>query len=101
MTSNVGKLTVKQIHAIHRSTNNFVGLMKLKLMENADKGLWDKESYEYLRSRVNDELIELDTKIASGEYLNARLECADAANFLMMISDNISYGKFEEFKKGR
>ena len=90
-------LTVKQLHSIHRATNNFISKMKMKLYENSDKGLWDKEKYSYLRRRVDIELKELDDAIAEGKYIAASIECADVANFLMMISDNISYGRFEKY----
>jgi hypothetical protein len=90
-------LTVKLIHSIHRGLNNFKGIMQLKLMENAHKGTWDTCTYQYLRDRLSEELKEVDEKISEGDYLDAREELADVANFCMMISDNISYGRFGNY----
>lgn len=64
----------------------FVDLMRTKLRANRHKAHWDSVSVVYLRERVNEELVELDMATS---WVEARLECADAANFLMMISDKL------------
>lgn len=64
----------------------FVDLMRAKLRANRHKAHWDSVSVVYLRERVNEELVELDMATS---WVEARLECADAANFLMMISDKL------------
>jgi hypothetical protein len=89
--------TTRILHQAQRGVNEFSQLMKLKLNANVDKGLWNNETYEYLRGRINIELKELDDAIAAKDYVNAELECADVANFCMMISDNLNYERFKEF----
>ena len=91
--------TLKQTHAIRRGVNGFQAHMILKLHENADKGLWDECDYIYLRGRIEEELIELDAAISKKDYIGAREELADVANFCMMIHDNLVYGRFKEFRK--
>lgn len=82
-----------------RSTIEFLTLMRAKLFENIHKSTWENETYAYLRKRLSDEVDELDRSIKDGDYANARLECADIANFAMMISDNLKYDRFDEFKE--
>lgn len=101
MSSAGGRISVIQHHAIHRASNELISLMRMKLMENGDKGLWYNETYAYLRSRIDDELKELDEAIANGKHIDARTECADVANFLMMINDNLAYGRFKELEVKR
>lgn len=92
------RLLVKDFHQIHRACNNFLSIMKLKLYENTHKDNWSSLSYDFLRKRITEELIELDKAIADNDLRNAQKELGDVANFCMMISDNISYGKFRREK---
>jgi len=66
----------------------FAEQMELKLRENDDKGGWKRCSIEFLLDRLQDEMMELDVSIQRGipELLVA--ECADVANFCMMLADN-------------
>lgn len=64
----------------------FVELMRIKLRANRHKIHWEEISVIQLRERVDMELAELDQ---STNWKEGALECADAANFLMMISDKL------------
>jgi len=74
----------------------FAGEMEKKLRENDHKGGWNSCDVDWLVSRMTEELQELDDVVqqyrqgfASREEV--RRECADVANFAMMIADNIDY----------
>ncbi len=89
-------------------------LMEFKLQKNAhkssnwpslafDKGdrIWEDLSLEYLKSRLEDERVELDEELykpyvdlkSTFDPVKVILECADEANFLMMIVDNVMEGR--------
>ncbi len=83
--------------------HSFMLVMWEKLKKNAHKGGWSQTELSVLRSRLTEELVELDYAAhallmdvhvtqASDSDVEASLkkfqrECADAANFCMFMSD--------------
>lgn len=65
----------------------FAHVMESRLRANNHKGGWKGCDHEWLRSRVDDELREMDE--AGTGYADEAIvtEAADAANFLMMYAD--------------
>jgi NTP pyrophosphatase (non-canonical NTP hydrolase) len=69
----------------------FVQQMEQKLKENDHKQHWNNYDIDYLIHRIYEEQDELE--IAITQKLSAKeiiKECADVANFAMMIADNVS-----------
>jgi hypothetical protein len=62
---------------------------KLALPENTDKEDWRMMTPEELLARVLDEVAETATSMARRDAVAARIECADAANMLMMLWDKL------------
>lgn len=50
---------------------------------------WDHCDLRWLVSRIRDEIIELEEGLDAGDLAEAQLECADIANFAMMVHDNL------------
>jgi len=66
----------------------FQRIMWDKLMANAHKGGWESASPEELLGRLEDELEELKRAVRCAESPEAvARECADVANFAMMLAD--------------
>jgi NTP pyrophosphatase (non-canonical NTP hydrolase) len=63
--------------------------MLLKLNLNNYKFHWKYLTINQLIYNLNLEIQELEESILENNFENAILECADIANFCMMISDNI------------
>lgn len=97
-------------------------LMEFKLQKNAqksnnwpalafDKGgrIWEDLSLDYLVSRLEDERLELDVELSKKvttmkdhfDPIEVILECADEANFLMMIVDNVMEGRILDGLKNK
>lgn len=70
------------------AVDEFSGVMLEKLRENRHKAHWKHVSREWLVGRLHDELDELLSAIESDQPLSIVYECADVANFAMMIADN-------------
>ncbi len=87
-------------------------LMEFKLRKNASKSRnWPAEAYNplgerewadlfpsYLLERIKDETRELQNEVrdlpySNGDPMAVALECADVANFAMMIADNALGGR--------
>ncbi len=88
-------------------------LMEFKLRKNAHKRSvnWPKDAYSsmgerdwadlfpsYLLERIKDETRELENEVrdlpySNGDPMVVALECADVANFAMMIADNALGGR--------
>ena len=66
----------------------FARLMRDKLRANKHKAHWSACSDSWLMSRLWDEHAELLGAIARGTDDEIISECADVANFAMMIADN-------------
>lgn len=70
----------------------FAGQMEGKLTENDHKGHWDSSSDEYLLTRLEEELRELKERMSNESAPRESIirECADVANFAMMIAYNVN-----------
>lgn len=71
--------------------------MLKKLKGNTNRLHWIKTSYDYLFNRLEEEMRELqelllDDKV-SYKHKKMIAECADIANFAMMIADKARLGK--------
>jgi len=63
--------------------------MKERLLKNLDKPGWWNESFDYLFSRLNEEVEELLSAVMlKKEKEEIIKECADIANFAFMIASN-------------
>jgi len=78
-----------------KAVDEFKRQMLRKLGENTDKKHWLKCSYEYLLDRLKEEVGELEEILLSDGIPHKKviLECADIANFSMMIADKARLGK--------
>ena len=90
----------EEVYQILRMSGSFLSLMRMKLNENRHKGNWRNCTYDYLRSRIDEELKEFDLAIQEKRFVDARIEAADVANFLAMIADNLEYCRFDESDAG-
>ena len=72
------------------SVARFAEIMNAKLFKNRYKAHWSTVSQGYLLQRLTEELVELREALISGVDVSG--ECADVANFAMMISDNHEKG---------
>ena len=71
------------------SVLEFAGVMQKKLDENSHKGGWEGCDNSYLFKRLNQEIKEMKTAIKKNKNRHMVIrECADIANFAMMIADN-------------
>lgn len=73
----------------------FAGEMESKLKVNDHKGGWYSCNLNYLSKRLTQERKELYDAIKSDDKERVISECADIANFAMMIADKFknNYGK--------
>jgi len=77
-----------------KSVDTFGVEMHKKLKENENKGGWHECTPEYLSRRLGNELKELraimhDPYKTLETKVNIIRECADVANFAMMIAENV------------
>lgn len=72
----------------------FVGEMVKKLDENNHKGAWKDLTFNKLLDMLDDEVSELEDEIyeLNPNYDNIIKECADVANFAMMIAERAKAG---------
>ncbi len=63
-----------------------------KLNEYPHKPDWSMHSYPYLLMKLKGEVEELDISLQEDSPDEIIRECADVANFAMMIADNIHKG---------
>ena len=66
----------------------FAELMMEKLRRNRHKAHWKHVDKTWLLGRLKDELKELEEAMEAGDSLSLVYECADVANFAMMIANN-------------
>jgi len=59
------------------------------IQSGQDKRTWTHCTFSWLLGRLWDELEELKDELAAGDLREAQLECADIANFAMMVHDNL------------
>lgn len=80
-----------------KAVDLFKKQMLRKLGGNTDKKHWLKCSYDYLFSRLQDEVKELGELLLDDtvprKHKKMILESADVANFAMMIADKARLGK--------
>jgi NTP pyrophosphatase (non-canonical NTP hydrolase) len=75
-----------------REVVQFAGLMESRLAANDHKSHWEAEDTDWLLGRLLEEVEELKAEVANGDLGGSeqvRQECADVANFAMMIADNL------------
>jgi hypothetical protein len=75
---------------VRKEVLRFSKIMEEKLSENDNKDGWDNCTNQYLFSLLLHEVAELSELIFNDRVWpeELRRECADVANFAMMISDN-------------
>ena len=78
---------VSQITGIRVEVLNFALLMEEKLKKNDHKGGWENCDNNYLMGSLEAEVYELSCAIDSNNIFLQK-ECADVANYAMMIADN-------------
>jgi len=76
---------------VYKALYDFVVVMKEKLDENKSKGGWDSVDTSWLWMRLQKEMSELYSALNSSEPNPEEMvrECADVANFAMMIADRV------------
>ena len=60
-----------------------------ELIENRAKGGWDHCNIGWLITRMDEELHELKNAVDVRNWKEAITECADVANFAMMVAERI------------
>jgi len=69
---------------------HFAMVMEGRLLEHEDRGGWRDEPLDYLFKRLVEETGELSAALLAHKDKEKMIrECADAANFAMMIADNL------------
>lgn len=76
----------KELSHIEGDLRRFFDAMIYKLRKNRDKGRWENLSIEDALKMLRDEVSELDEAIAEGSTIDMILECADVANFGLILS---------------
>jgi len=77
---------------VRKSVLWFGEQMEIKLKENDGRQGWGHSDLEWLCRRIADERNELKRAIATKSDMEIIGECADVANFAMMIADIASRG---------
>lgn len=73
----------------HEALQVFSNDMYIKLRENSHKAHWNTVTTEWLLNRCMEELNELQEALGNEDPGDIVRECADVANFAMMIADNV------------
>ena len=90
---------------VRKEVSDFAKIMEEKLQENEHKGGWDNCDNDFLFNRLLQEMTELHESLAElkitkgngkGIARETMRECADVADFSMMISSNLKRKYFEE-----
>lgn len=76
----------------------FAQQMEIALRKNDHKLGWEHISARRLLLRCNQEVGELRHALARGDVAAIVKECADAANFLMMIADNAAVDALDKLE---
>lgn len=89
--------TVEQVVRGEEEIKAFAKIMQEKLNENGNKGGWDNDSIEVLFNLLEGEVMELNSAVDDYVYKDVDhtevvRECADVANYAMMIVDVVSGG---------
>lgn len=80
---------------VRPSVARFATAMERKLQANDHKPHWLEYPQSVLRTRVDQELKELDEAVAAGDLDNVLPEAADVANFLMFITEGVAVMEVE------
>lgn len=84
-----------QLPVVRPAVMWFAEMMEAKLAKNDHKGGWNNCDLQYLSMRLTQERKELTEAIKSRNKQRIIDECADIANFAMMIADRFGkeYGR--------
>lgn len=85
--------------AFRCSTKKFSELMTQALIKNAHKDGWSGCNVRWLVGRLGEEVEELDNALSIRNWQEAIEECADIANFAMMVAERIATIHKEEIDK--
>ncbi len=80
--------TRRELHLAEKAVGGFAAEMVAKLAENSHKAHWGTEANTRLLRRLREEVDELRDALIDGHPREIIRECADVANFAMMIADN-------------
>ena len=72
---------------MRESIKNFTNLMETKMLLNEHKGGHDRLKLDELLKLLHQEVRELKVAADEKDYKEVALECADVANYAMMIAD--------------
>jgi NTP pyrophosphatase (non-canonical NTP hydrolase) len=72
---------------VRQEVKRFAEVMERKLQENDHKGGWRGEHPAWLLGRLLEEISELEEALRQANRRAIERECADIANFAMMIAD--------------
>jgi hypothetical protein len=65
----------------------FADIMEYKMSVHDDRGVkWKQNDQAFFLRRMKEEIAELEQKLKTGRPLDIQYECADVANFAMMLS---------------
>ena len=72
---------------LRKEIETFADIMEYKMSVHDDRGvLWKKMEQAFFLKRMKQEVAELEDKLKKGMVLDIQYECADVANFAMMLS---------------
>lgn len=76
---------------LRESVQWFATVMEVNLRGNDHKGGWEEEPFQYFVDRMKDEMEEIEEAMVGtckSDMMDAVNECADLANFAMMLAEN-------------
>jgi hypothetical protein len=83
---------IRPMESDAQAVHDFGVEMLKKLLKNSHKAHWSTVDCDYLFDRIIQEIEELKAA-RSGSVAEIVSECADVANFAMMIADNVKNGR--------
>lgn len=83
--------TLRDLLTDSKAVDWFAGRMAVKLLNNRHKAHWSEADTGYLLDRLVQEVMELRQAIDMETAEDVINECADVANFAMMIADNANH----------
>ena len=79
-------------HPLREEVYHFAMIMEGRLQEHEDRGGWRDEPLDYLFKRLVEEMGELSAALLGHKDKEKMIrECADVANFAMMIADDLRH----------
>jgi hypothetical protein len=76
---------------LRESVQWFATVMEVVLRENDHKGGWENDQFQYFVDRMKEEMGEIELAMAGtcqSDLMDVVNECADLANFAMMLAEN-------------